>query len=339
MAFHLIFLDSFDHYDNLALKWTSVPANTSINTSGAARTGIGCLYCGTPGGPQKAVGTLTNWICGHAFYPTVLYGRIMIFYDTAVGEEFLDASINADGSVSLVSSNSHIQIGQSAPGLISQNEWVYFEYAVAFFVVLGVRYVNIYFRINGQLAITIENLASPVDASIDLVQPSGAFNDQGGFHDDFYIGYSDNPANIQNDFQGAVRIYPWVPSDNESPLQWTPLANANWQETSQIPEPGDAAYVSNAPVGNVDQYKMSPVGGGPVGFFTVPFGQTVIDARLDAAGSASVAPDIGGNIGSSVALSTSYLMGTQPYDVNPATGLPWSGADFATTFMGPKQTA
>jgi hypothetical protein len=336
MAFHLLFLDSFDHYDSLSLKWTSVPANTSINLTGdASRTGIGCLYCGTPGGPQKALGVQTNFIFGGAFYAPVLSGRFLIFYSVAIGDEVLDLTLNVDGSVSMVVTGSHTPIANSGPGLVSANEYVYYEVAGN---LKGGPGTQFFLKINGALVISVT--IDYVYGQIDLLQPSGLFNDQGGFWDDLYIGYSDTPDNIVADMQGALRIYPYIPAANESPLNWTPLANTNWQETSQIPEPLDAAYVSSSGAGDIDQYELQPVSGeGPIGSFSIPFGQTVICAKLDSAGSGSVAPDIGGHVGASSALTTNYEMSTQPYLLNPVTGLPFQPSDFTSTFLGPKRTA
>lgn len=349
MAFHPLFLDSFDHYTDLSQKWAIVPASCAINTAGNARTGLGCLICTqeslVDSGPTSPnLGQQPNLILGHGFCP--LQGQqhtVINFLDQTGNDPQCFAQFNADGSLSIIahySGSPGALLGQSPPGLILQGVYNYIEYAIIFAEGTG---GSVFVRINGQLVISSVGVgtASSGNNWCTAVQPSGPPQgaDSAAYHDDFYVGYSDL-ANIQDDFQGALRLYPYIPAVDETPVQWTPLNGQNWQETSQIPPPGDAAYVAGPSVGLVDQYQMQPISGeGPTGAFTIPFGQAVICAKLDSAGSAEVAPDIAGTVGASVALTTTYHMLTQPYTTNPATGAPFVPGDFNTTFMGPKVTA
>ena len=336
MAFVPLFCDSFDHYQtsDLSSKYTFPGAQSSI-IQGSARTGTQSLYLGGTSGPGKAIGPQTAVIAGHAYLPPSLAGRIFIFYNTDTGEEEVDVNVAADGSIFFTGGNTHIPLGDpSAPGLLQAGIYCYLEYALAW--IGGI--VNLYARVNGQLVITVLNLP-PGDGYINEIILSGPGGSAGAIHDDLYVGYSTTPATITDDFQGPVRIYPLIPIANETPLQWTPLSGTNFSEVNQIPPPGDAAYVADGTVGDVDQYQLDFISGhGPSGSYTIKFGQTVIDAKLDASGARLIAPDIGGNVGNSVALSTAYSMYEQTYSLNPVTGLPFAPADFTTTFLGPKVT-
>jgi len=338
MAFQLIFLDSFDHYatGNLAMKWTAPGTQSNIQAS-SARTGTQCLELSGPNGPQKAIGVQTNVIAGHAYLAPSLSGRIFIFYNTGTGDEIIGSEINGDGSISMYSTNSHITIGTTAPGLVSIGAYVYLEYAIAWTPTT----TTIWLRVNGLAIAPFNPFVGGVGPAqhCDLVVLSGVGAGGGSIHDDVYMGISTTPNTIQNDFLGPVRIYPYIPAENKTPLQWTPLAGTNFSEVNQVPPPGDTAYVADGTVGDIDQYRMAAISGqGPTGSFTIPCGQTVLCAKLDAAGSRIIAPDIGGHVGNDHALGSDYLMYTDPYLINPVTGVPFVQGDFNTTFFGQKVT-
>ena len=350
MAFHTLFLDSFDHYATAELpwKWGDVPEAAGINsTAGVPRTGTGCLEItqdAISGAPiTRNIGQQGNLIVGHAFQPGVIpTSTIINFLDQSAGDHQCYSSLGGDGSISIINHYTG-QPGPTllttAPGLIRQNVWNYIEYAIIFGSA-----GSVYVRVNGGTlySATGVNTIHSGNPYCDGVQPSGppSDDDSASLHDDFYVGYSDDPSNIAADLQGPRRLYPYLAVGNETPLQWSPLTGENWQETSAIPPGGDSSYVESSSVGTTDQYQLGPVSGeGPSGAWSGAFGQVTIAARLDAAGSGSVAADIGGNVATGQALTTSYSMYCQPYDTNPGTGDAFASTDFATVFFGPKQTA
>lgn len=347
MPFNLLFMDSVDHYTTpfIGQKYAGGSPDMSVETTGVnARTGLGCFSLVSQGGPTtRSLGLQPNLICGHAVKPGVYQGTLMLWIQAAAGDNACFVQINPDASLSVIN-HSPTQHGPTLlttpPNLVQTGVYAYIEYAIIF-ALLG----SVYVRVNGVLVGSATGVptvhTSNVHNYCDTVSLSGPNADVVSvhYHDDIYIGYSDDPANIATEFQGAVRLYPYIPSANKG-VVWTPLANTNWQETSQIPPPGDTAYVFSPSVGDIDQYQMAPVAGhGPVGSFNNAFGQITLSEKIDAAGSAQVAPDVAGNVGTADALTTSYTMHTHPYLLNPATGLRWTDADLATTFMGPKVTA
>lgn len=352
MAFKSVFCDSFDHYaiGNLFQKWAGAANNSSINTTVGARTGLGCLELtqdafaigGFVNGPiTRNLGQQPNVIAAFAYQPSIApIGTICNFLDQSAGDSQCFAQLNGDGSVSVVNH----YVGQPGPLLLSTPAGLV-RNGVWNTIAIGIIFSNsgtVIIWINGVLVASVSgvNTIHSGNNYCDGVQLSGPGTslDSQAYFDDFFVGISTTPASLQDDYPGALRIYPYIPAVNKTPLQWTPLANTNWQETSQIPPPGDSAYVSSATVGNIDQYEMQPISGqGPTGVFTIAFGQTVISARLDTAGAGSVAPNIAGTEGAASALTTSYSMYTECFDDNPVTSMPFAPSDFTTsTFMGPQ---
>jgi hypothetical protein len=344
MAFVPLFADSFDHYATaqLSLKYGNGGSAASISTV-SPRTGAQCLaVTENLNGPNtKNFGQHSNLIVGHALNPGILNGATVLFEQQGANDYACYANVNADGSISMTV---HYQlqpgplIGTTPAGLLQEGQWAYIEYGLIFGQSNGACYI----RVNGilQLALTgvqTVNNGQPYSDAINFSGPPGVLGSV-FYYDDLYIGYS-NSGTPQNDFLGAIRIYPYIPVANKTPLDWTPNANTNYQQVSNIP-PNPASYVSDDNVGDIDQYEMQPIAGeGPVGAFNILFGQAVMCAALSEAGSGSVAPNIGGNVGTSVGPTTSFNMYTQGYVDNPVTGVPFVPSDFTgATSMGPEIT-
>lgn len=344
MAFQFIFCDSFDHYatGDIDKKYGSNSPDGSVNTT-SPRTGTQACALVSLGGPTtKNFGKQGNLVVGHAINPGVYEGAIMIFEQQAASDFACFAQINGDGSISVIN-HTPTQPGQTLvttpPAVLQLGVYAYVEYGIVF-----AEAGSVYVRVNEVLVASAVGvptipLPSPQDTYCDAVSLSGPNAILGSvhYHDDYYIG-TDDAGEPQNSFLGAIRIYPYIPSANKTPLDWTPSANTNYQQTSTIP-PNPSDYVSDDTVGDIDQYEMQPIPGhGPVGVFTIVGGQIVICAALSAAGSGAVAPNIGGsNEGTSNTLSTSFEMYTQGYLINPVTGSPFVPDDFTdATTMGPE---
>lgn len=345
-AFQLIFCDSFDHYatGDILKKYGANSPDGSVGTTNP-RTGTQACALVSLGGPTtKNFGMQPNLVVGHALNPGVYEGAIMIFEQQSATNFACFAQINPDSSISIIN-HTPTQPGPvlltTPPNVVQIGVYAYIEYGITFSET-----GNVYVRVNENLvasAIGVPTIPTPTPGNTwcDAVSLSGpsAILGSAHYHDDFYVGYDDVGA-PQNSFIGAVRIYPYIPSANKTPLNWTPNANTNYQQVQTIP-PSASAYVQDDTIGDIDQYEMQPIPGhGPLGQFTIVGGQTVMCAALSAAGSGEIAPNIGGsNPGTNVSLSTSFDMYTQPYLINPVTGVAFVPADFTgTTTMGPEVT-
>lgn len=337
----IIFIDSFDHYDNLALKWSD-GKTAVINLSGTqSRTGIGCCIC-FPFGPQLNFNTIPSCVMGTAYKTQFLSGDIIgvISGSGVFATKQVRLQANSDGSVSVLAGNDPfpVTLGTSSPNLISINNYAYCEMKISAFSGAGT--VNV--RINGATVLTVTGNTNPDGTgTCNTWYLAGTGGGLSAFHDDVYLCNlldSGIPGQPNNDFLGAIRNYAQVPIGDASPLQWAPdTGTTHYTQVDEIPPDDNTSYVFDGTVGDVDQYVYGTSGiTPPVQIFGV---QVCLDAALDIAGSRSIAPDVGGVPGTGVGLSTSYNMVRQPYDGNPVNGSAWQLTDFATVRFGPKVTA
>ena len=132
----LMFIDSFDHYDTLSLKWSD-GKTAIINLGGvASRTGIGCCVC-FPFGPQLNFVAISSCVMGTAYKTQTLSGDIIgVISGTGVfATKQVRLRMNADGSVSVLAGNDPFPnvLGTSSPNLISVNNYAYCEMKISAF--------------------------------------------------------------------------------------------------------------------------------------------------------------------------------------------------------------
>ena len=326
----IVAIDSFDNYSIWTDKWSSGIPNLNVNPL-FVRTGSQSLnpFAGAFQNLARInFANRTTMIMGCAAYVDVLGEQLFGFFNNVAGFFYLSLGVNTDGSINCFINNANFFT--SAPNLFTALKYNYVE-VKAQFVTGG----PVEIRLNG---VTIGTPAFPNLGGA----PTGVdgFIFQGSatasvYIDDFYL-LDDTPAPPagNDDFLGAVRIYAEFPNANESPLQFTPLAGTNFSEVNQTPPPGDAAYVFDGTVGDVDQYRY-PITG-PVGSYLIKGIQHSLDCKLDAAGSHGICSQIGAQSGPTQAVTVTYHMAVTPWDNNPVTGLAWQPTDFAATFLGPK---
>jgi hypothetical protein len=339
----IIFLDSFDHYDTaqLSQKW-STAATALIDTSGTrSRTGPGCILC-FPFGPELNFTPGPSYVMGIAYSAEAFTNNDCMGLISGTGvfrNRQVRANVQTDGSIQILAGNDpfHTVLGQTAPNLLQANVYAYVEMKVSAFSLTG----TVTLRVNGQVVLVVTgNTDSDGSGTAQTFYIGGPGTGPTAAIDDLYLCNLINsgiPGQPNYDVLGAIRIYTQVPTANASPLQWTPLAGTNFSEVNQIPPPGDASYVQDGNVGDVDQYVYGTAGIiPPVQIFGV---QHILDGKLDVSGSRSIASDVSGVVAAGQALSTSYNMVKTPYDGNPVSGAAWQLTDFATVRFGPKVTA
>src|SRR5271157_2338564 len=82
----LIFCDSFDHYDDPALKWTAPNGATIDLTNTQGRTGIGALSPSSAGpGCQKAIPVGFGFVCGLGYKTNGGGNSIFGFWSATAG--------------------------------------------------------------------------------------------------------------------------------------------------------------------------------------------------------------------------------------------------------------
>jgi hypothetical protein len=339
----LVFMDSFQHYNGINQKWSSGAANFNADPAFIRQPNTLRTQSLNPNGgsfsniPRINFTNRISMVFGVAYIQQFAVGNQILYTNNqpAGGGQYGEIRVELDGSLTLRKLGGNI-IAQSAPGIIGTGQFYYIEEKSTFLSVGGSCIV----RVNGVPVITFSgSMTDGVNQGVDgFLLPGSAINNC--YYNDLYVLDSSGATN--NDFLGAVLIYALKPKANETPLNFTPLANTNWQEVNQFPAPGDAAYVFSPTVGAIDQYEYD-ISGIP-GAYLIKGIQHCMSARLDAAGAHTLFSQCNATTGQAAivgsnAPTTDYDFVLCPYDVNPNTGVAFQPSDFTTTFLGPVITA
>jgi len=169
---------------------------------------------------------------------------------------------------------------------------------------------------------------------------SGVATNGQAFVSDLYLNNGQGPTNTgrlsllpPNNTAPFVIVEPLVPNADTSPLNWTPLApGPHFSEINEVPADGDASYnfAAAAAAGTIDNYRWQPIS---TFVGTVQSVQLRYQARSTAAGPAGYRSTVGiGGIeatGQKAGLCSSYTyQGSQTFDLDPRTGLPWAQPNF-----------
>jgi hypothetical protein len=349
----LLFIDSFNHYDTLTNKWDFV-GDASIVTTSHARTGTQSMkvFGGATGpsknlGPQQTLVTYTKLIQGIAINSDGFRrDNAHLMYFSVIGESVLAqniiVAINLDGSISVsrgAGDGVQTLLGTSAPVFVyttGADEWNYLEAKWFGDTVNGS--IEIRFAPpGGPMAVvlsltginTVAYAAAPFANQVQLLADVGISFDC--YMNDYYVAdWSDGST-----YLGGVKIYHDMPFADGSPVQWTPLANLNYEEVNEVPPDGNASYNSSGGVGQIDQYKhnLSAVPSNS----SVLAVQHIMTAKTDTSRALSSVVE-GTAHANPVYLGGDYSMFTYMYPTNPATGRSWAHADFPASF-GPKVVA
>jgi hypothetical protein len=331
----LVFIDSFDPYATLLLKWSSGSAAFNSNPA-FVRTGIQSLNPTLPGfGAQPRINFATRNVmfAGDAIFIQSFgaggNNQVMGFFSQGYGASQMDVDVSSNGAIFLV--NNQTTFATSAPGIISTGKFFYLEASIN--LTTGSYEV----RVNGATVLSgaVSFPAGAIDGFFLYASPSG-----NQFHDDFYL--LDDSGATNNTFLGAVQIFAILPDLNETPLQWTPLAGTNVSQVNIAPPPGDSDYVFDSNPGDIDQYHYTITG--PSGSYSIKGIQHSLCARLDSAGSHTVNSQINGHTSGSPKVGSNapganYAYAIFPWDQNPNTSAAFQPTDFATTFVGPNLTS
>ncbi len=279
----IVFMDSFDHYDDPSLKW-SVTGTTIISLNGSrSRTGVGAMIPFVPTGAELNVTPQAGAVIGMAYSTEALQNADINGFISGTGvfrQRQVRTRMNSDGSISILSQNDPfpVNLGTSAPGLISTNTFVYIETKVSAFAAGA----TVTVRVNGQVVLTVTGNTDPDGTgTYNTFYVSGIGGGPTSAVDDLYLLNlldSTIPGSPNNDFLGAVRIYAQPPIADATPLQWTPNAGlTNYTQVDEIPPDDGTTYVESSNVGDVDQYVYGTAG------ITPPVQVFGVQVNLDAA--------------------------------------------------------
>jgi hypothetical protein len=341
----LVFADSFGHYAtaDILAKWTAKGDVQIVNNAAIARTNSRCLQLlsGSECLLQTLAAHYTQLIQQVAFRldsPNPAQSvSVMQFRDSAVSgvdHYNIGVRLQSDGTVSIWrgsgdSIEAPLQVSTLRP-FVWGTAWNYFECACLFNATMG----TVVLRVNGRTIISLSGIRT-------VAQASRVFTDQvelfgNGGNNQYYADYAliDSSVSPNNSFISQTKIYVEMPTANAS-ASWTPLAGTNFSEVNEIPPDGDTSYNFSANVGDVDQY-VTGLTGVPAAA-NIAAVQHCMDMKVDS-GARTVASVVGGSVGDSNALTTSYVIYPFPYDQNPLGPANWDQSQFPVNF-GPKVTA
>jgi len=158
------------------------------------------------------------------------------------------------------------------------------------------------------------------------------------FYSDFIL--LDQQGSVNNSIPTQSRVYFFLPTSNGSFAQFTPLANANWQEVSNNPDTGDSSYNSSSTVSQKDSFNHAAVASNVT---TVLGVQTQFTARIDDAGphtTQCVLYDGTTEVDApaAVALSPTYQWVEAVQETNLTSGLAFTTSDINNLQFGYKLT-
>ena len=338
----LLFMDGFDHYTSVLLKWNDTFNNggcgTSIGAYGRYATGgvhhFQNIPAGAGGGIKKnvTVGSTTA-IIGFAFRKngSNIGGNCMILsiLDSATTQMAL--YLNTDGTLSVARNTTVLE---TTTATIVPDVYHYIEFKTEIHPSAGtweLRMDNT--NISDGSATDTQQTANTSWSGIYIGNISGS---PGAGHtwdyDDLYI--CDSTGAVNNNFLGPVRIKTIYPDSAGASTDFTPLSGSNFQMVDETAQDGDTTYNSETTPGDHDTYNF-----GALGVTGVVKGvQTNLVVRSDGTGTETIRPKIrisGADYnGTTVGVSTGYLDKWQMFNVSPATSTTWTISEIDGTEFG-----
>lgn len=341
----ILFLDSFDHYGLLDLKWDAVAGtNPAMNSPTIGRFTPGAFHitgftenqAGSGTITKDLITTATEGIFGFAFFLTESANNTNF--------RFLDSGGVFLGGIHIVGTTVELSdttgVVATAASAVTVNVWQYLEVRVKSHATLG----EVELHVGGEL---VES-ATGVDTGGNALGKFSVTHDSetdDSWMDDLYV--LDNLGSApQNTFIGDTRITVLRPSANGTNNNFVPNgADTNWEATDETLEDGDTTFVESGQVSAKDDYdnkSFSDVGVTPGTIFGV---QTVNSAKKTDAGQLRYLDQmiVGGvtfDNGTEVtATSGNYKMTTFVRDTDPSDDGTWTeskvdavGSGFEITF-------
>ncbi len=256
-------------------------------------------------------------------------------------------TINLDGSIVVFGNNNPGLVLLTIPPVITSGVFAYVELSAT---LSGTTNMNLAVQVwvNGVsqgtgsslLGRNMNTLTSNSATFNQLFLSSPAASSGICYAADFYLNNGTGPTNTG--VFGPVQIDAYPLPNGDISVQWTPLGGTgtNFSEINENPADGDSSYVFSTTPGNVDSYAWQDV---------VTFTGTVKSVQLTyfARSTDEGTKTFQGNIGAggleqqtvTYGLPGNYRYFHQAFDLDPATGLPWTVAGFNAKQFGIKLVA
>lgn len=359
----LVFIDSFDHYltaDRLD-KWTaSGDGNVSFGGSIAigafgrhSSNGIRLHAAANTGnsGTMNKQGLTTSGntvIIGFAFRPSALNGAMNLFESPQIigillgGTQQMSLKLSNSGAIEAVrgTGGSATSLGPASAATLSMNTYVFLEMKAVIAPGTG---GSVEVKVNGTvfLSLTGINTAFSGTAGWNGINLGNIFSAGGSGgtainydYDDLYV--CDASGTFCNDYLGDCRVDAGVPTAAGAKSEWGPSAGANFQCVDDATPNDDIDHNSTALVGKTDTFVMPNA---PAGALIYGVQLNLTAKKLDSS-PAALAPvaiiDGVEYVGPGSSPTTAYLDLRTMHMLSPATGLPWTEAEFNAAEIGYK---
>jgi len=334
----LRFIDGFSHYTTPFINQKYNNSNLAAIVPGAGRLSGSAMQIAdaavSGGFIRKTLDNQAKWIVGFAIRPSgfpSVNTPIVKFCDA--GNVQVDVRVNSDGTLSMTRNGTPLAGGNSTFALMVGG-WYFIEVETIFNSSIGANTCQVF--VNGVSVINItagqDTQATSNTTANSIViagtAPNCAFSD-------LYI--CDGTTAYCNTVLGDSQVIFVLPNGAGDSTEFVATGAAtNWQAVSPPVPLGDVQYVSDGTPSDFDLYHLAATG-----LTGTIFGiQTVMYARIDAAGPRTLAPVLktGGTVyqGAAFAPGQAYQFWAQTWQVNPNTSVPWIVSDLNALQAGPK---
>jgi len=255
----LRFIDSFDHYTNMAHKYDTVSVSTGGVSAGNGRntTDSFVVSSNVSGGCSVSRiigGTATTIIVGIALKLrlTPLGTRIILRLQEG-STVHVDLRVNT--SRQLFVTRNGTQIGSTGATVLAVGAYYFVEFKAFIHDTTG----TIDVRINGVSEISgtsldTRNAGTPLIDTILLGDNTQNTGSNQYDIDDVYV--CDIAGSVNNNFLGDSRVAALLPSGAGTTTQWTPSAGSNFQNVDDAAPDDDTTYNSETTASDKDTFAM-----------------------------------------------------------------------------------
>lgn len=347
----LVFIDGFDHFDDPAYKYQSVPGTSNNLTFLTGRFGDYCVATTSSGPSNGFIRTLdSNYseiYVGQAWQADNLSNSATTEYILRLrnATDGVAASVRytSSGAVTLHLSDGVSVLASSSNGVLTSGRW---------------HFIEVYYKplnSGGELTVWVDNTqvvtysgdVTPTTENVNAVQfmPNVANASQPVHYvDDVYI--TDTTGTTNNGRLGDCRVITMAPTADTTRNDFTPLTGSdNYAMVDEINTiDDDTTYVENGSAGATDRYTSAALStNGFVSGATIHGMQITTCAkksdtatrkfRASMVSNTTIKEDL-----TEHTLSTGYFCYVDPYDVDPSTSGAWTEAAIDAAKFGFKLT-
>jgi len=337
----LLWIDSFDHYDDPAQKYTLTGETSNVDiTASPSRTGGGALQSYRSGSVEhNLLYDAASVICGIAFrQPSTAVTTRGIFAFYIDGSRVGAVTINAASRTVEIRNTNGTLVESSSTGIFEFDTWHYIETKC---VPGNIGVGSIEVKLDGSVVATeaAADFQPSGTTAIDTVRIGGfATQNDNTYYDDLYI--LDETGSDNNDYLGDCIVRHFHPSaDGSLSSGWSRLSGSS--DTSAVNEAsadGDTSYLYASATGAEVHLDFEDYSGA----------QTIYGVAVTSIGRQEVSGSSRQIIGmckssgtTSAAASARTLANTYQgiqgvWDNDPDTGTAWTASGFNSAQLGPR---